>query len=46
MFSATDFDRKMAGRFMASITLFMNFIFMKFLGGSTGTSPLTGLNNL
>ena len=43
---ATDLDRKMAGRLMTCIALFMNFIFMKFLGESTGTSLLTGLNCL
>ena len=44
--SAADFDRKLAGRFMASIALCMNFIFMTFFAESIGPSLLTGLNNL
>ena len=44
--TATGFDQKMAGRLTASVALFMNLIFIKCFGGSTGTSVLTGLKNL
>ena len=44
--SLTDVEGSRAGRFMASTALFKNLIFRKFFGFSTGTSFLTGLNNL
>ena len=44
--SVTDVDCRSAGSLMASTALFKKLIFIKCFGFSSGTSLLTGLNNL